>query len=152
MPLGCKQQPDPLAVPVWCRQAANWRWDATSASGAQAAAFFRDLAGHGIVWWVRDDEGSPTFPGAVFPYWSTRARAQRAARIWGPEFQAEPMPVAQWRARALPDLDKDGYRVGIIWSGPRLTGWDFTVPEVLNRLAYAFGEPPYDRPDVTEDR
>ena len=54
-------------------------------------------------------------------------------------------PLDLWRNAALPDLARDDYRVGINWSGERLTGWDFTVDEVLNRLAHALGEPPYDR-------
>jgi hypothetical protein len=55
------------------------------------------------------------------------------------------MPLDHWRNAALPDLAKDEFRVGINWSGQRLTGWDFTVDEVLNRLAHALGEPPYER-------
>ncbi|MEV8090767.1 hypothetical protein [Streptomyces nigra] len=43
-----------------------------------------------------------------------------------------------------PDLAKDDLRVGINWSGPRLTGWDFTVADVVDRLAHALAEPPYD--------
>jgi hypothetical protein len=104
-----------------------------SVSGAQAAAFFREVVQHGTVWWVRDDKGSPT-PRGVFPYWSSQGRAQRAAALWGPEFRVVAMPVEQWRDAALPDLAADDFRVGINWSGQRLTGWDFTVGEVLNRL------------------
>ena len=36
-----------------------------STSGAQAAAFFRDVVRHGTVWWVRDEEGSPAPVGSV---------------------------------------------------------------------------------------
>jgi hypothetical protein len=54
------------------------------------------------------------------------------------------MPLDHWRSVALPDLAKDDFRVGINWSGQRLTGWDFTVGEVVNRLIHALGEPPYD--------
>lgn len=115
-----------------------------SASGSQAAAFFRDVAEHHVVWWVRDDRGSPTpdteSGGPAFPYWSTEARAKRAAAIWGPQFRAVSMPLGHWRDAALPDLAAEGLRVGINWSGPRLTGWDFTVDEVVNRLAHALGE------------
>ncbi|GAA2531781.1 DUF2750 domain-containing protein [Winogradskya humida] len=109
-----------------------------SVSGAQAAAFFREIVQHRTVWWVRDDSGSPT-PRRVFPYWSSRARAQRAAALWGPEFRVGSMPLEHWRDAALPDLAKDDFRVGINWSGQRLTGWDFTVDEVINRLSHAEG-------------
>ncbi|WP_406840945.1 DUF2750 domain-containing protein [Streptomyces sp. AHU1] len=118
-----------------------------SVSGAQAAAFFRDVARTRTVWWVRNDEGCLVPVAAsgheAFPYWSTKARAQRAVELWGPDFRAVSMPLDQWRNAALPDLDKEDLRVGINWSGPRLTGWDFTVGEVVNRLNHALGEPPY---------
>lgn len=120
-----------------------------SVSGAQAAAFFREIVGTRTVWWVRDDDGSPTPVSSsgrpAFPYWSSEARAQRAAQIWGPQFRAVSMPLDHWRSAALPDLAKDDFRVGINWSGQHLTGWDFTVDEVINRLTHALGEPPYDR-------
>ena len=119
-----------------------------SASGAQAAAFFRGVAERRTVWWVRDDKGSPIVMSGTgqpaFPYWSSEARAESAARLWGPEFRVVAMPLDNWRNAALPDLARDNYRVGINWSGPNLTGWDFTVDEVLNRLAHALREPPYD--------
>ncbi|MEV6630255.1 DUF2750 domain-containing protein [Actinoplanes sp. NPDC051470] len=120
-----------------------------STSGAQAAAFFRDVAKNHTVWWVRDDDGSPTptVTGGdrAFPYWSTEARAKRAAALWGDEFRAVSMPLDHWRDKALPDLAKGRFRVGINWSGDQLTGWDFTVDEVLNRLAHALSAPPYDK-------
>ncbi|MER6187930.1 DUF2750 domain-containing protein [Streptomyces sp. NPDC001652] len=120
-----------------------------STSGAQAAAFFREIARARTVWWVRDDDGSaaPVSRSGqpTFPYWSSQTRAQRAAQLWGPQFRAVSMPLDHWRSAALPDLARDGLRVGINWSGQRLTGWDFTVGEVVNRLVHVLGEPPYDR-------
>jgi hypothetical protein len=47
------------------------------------------------------------------------------------------------RSIELAELADEGYRVGINWTGPRLVGWDFTVPEVLNRLAHVLREGPY---------
>ncbi|MFF3416027.1 DUF2750 domain-containing protein [Streptomyces sp. NPDC002698] len=120
-----------------------------STNGAQAAAFFREIALTRTVWWVRDDDGCPIPESSsgrpAFPYWSSETRAQRAAQLWGPQFRAVSMSLDHWRSAALPDLAKDDLRVGINWSGSRLTGWDFTVGEVVNRLLHALGEPPYDR-------
>lgn len=101
------------------------------------------------MWWVRDDDGSPapalSSGEQAFPYWSTEARAKHAAVLWGPQFGAVSMPLPHWRNAALQDPAKDGLRVGINWSGPHLTGWDFTVDEVLHRLAHVLREPPYDQ-------
>jgi hypothetical protein len=79
------------------------------------------------------------------PYWSSRPRAQRAADIWGSDLRPASLPLERWRDDDLPELADEGYHVGINWTGPRLVGWDFTVPEVLNRLAHALNEGPYRR-------
>lgn len=118
-----------------------------SHSASQAAAFFREVAGHRTVWYVTDDEGSPalkTFSGRrAFPYWSSQARAQRAAKTWGGGLRAIFVPLETWRSEELPELAAEDYLIGINWTGPRLVGWDFTVPEVLNRLAHSLREGPY---------
>src|SRR5205807_9032615 len=57
-----------------------------SQSAGQVAAFFREVARHRLLWCVRDDQGSPapktTSGKRAVPYWSSRARAKRAAEIW----------------------------------------------------------------------
>ncbi|MDQ1065287.1 hypothetical protein QFZ32_000726 [Streptomyces canus] len=45
------------------------------------------------------------------------------------------MSLDAWRDRDLPEAAREGYMIGINWSGPRLVGWSFTPMEVLNRLA-----------------
>ncbi|MEU4626918.1 DUF2750 domain-containing protein [Actinoplanes sp. NPDC023801] len=96
---------------------------------------------------MRDDQGSPApkvSSGArAMPYWSSRARAQRAADVWGSDLRPVSVSLEAWRDVDLPDLVDEGYQVGINWTGSRLTGWDFTVAEVLNRLAHALREGPY---------
>lgn len=77
------------------------------------------------------------------PYWSSRSRARRAADIWGNGLRPVSMTLETWRNDDLPELADEGYHVGINWTGPRLVGWDFTVAEVLNRLAHALREGPY---------
>ncbi|MGW0998353.1 DUF2750 domain-containing protein [Streptomyces sp. NPDC002523] len=112
-----------------------------SQSGSQAAAFFRDVRQSGVVWRVRDDEGTPAPLSAdgtrSLPFWSTSARAQRAATIWGNGLRVESMPLESWRDRELPDAAREGFKIGVNWSGPRLVGWSFTPAEALNRLAAA---------------
>jgi hypothetical protein len=126
-----------------------------SQSASQAAAFFREVADHRTVWYVRDDDGSPapkTSSGKrALPYWSSQARAQRAVKIWGGGLRAASVPLGTWRGEDLPELAAEDYLIGVNWTGPRLVGWDFTVPEVLNRLAHALREGPY-ADDNTGDR
>jgi len=96
---------------------------------------------------VKDDQGCPapkTSSGErALPYWSSEARAGRAAAIWGGGLRAVSVPMEIWRNKELTELAGEGFRVGINWTGPRLVAWDFTVPEVLNRLAHALCEGPY---------
>lgn len=112
-----------------------------SQSGSQAAAFFRDVHQNRVVWFVQNDDGMPTHLSASgtrsLGFWSTSARAQRAAKIWGNGLRVESMPLDTWRDGELPDYAHDGLKIGVNWSGPRLVGWDFTPQEVLNRLAAA---------------
>lgn len=112
-----------------------------SQSGSQAAAFFRDVRQSNVVWFVRDDNGSPTHSSAdgtrSLPFWSTSPRAQRAAKMWGHGLRVDAMSLGTWRDRVLPDAARDGLVIGINWSRPRLVGWSFTPREVLNRLGAA---------------
>nr|WP_093776093.1 MULTISPECIES: DUF2750 domain-containing protein [unclassified Streptomyces] len=115
-----------------------------SQSGAQAAAFFRDVARERTVWFVRDDAGSPAPMDSSgrrsAPFWSTAARARRAAELWAGNLRVESLTLDYWRNVDLTDLADEQLLVGINWSGPRLVGWSFTVPEVINRLTRALGE------------
>ncbi|NED84588.1 DUF2750 domain-containing protein [Streptomyces sp. SID11233] len=110
-----------------------------SQSGAQAAAFFRDVCENGVVWLVRNGEGSPTHLSAdgtrSLPFWSTSPRARRAAKIWEGGLRARSMPLDTWCDLVLPDAARAGLVIGINWSGPRQVGWSFTPKEVLDRLA-----------------
>ncbi|SDX36579.1 Protein of unknown function [Amycolatopsis xylanica] len=110
-----------------------------SQSAAHADAFFRDIARTGVVWQVRDDQGSPSptdESGArVLPYWSTQARAARAAKVWGGGLKPASLPLAHWVERELAGIEKDGFLVGLNWSGPGMTGFALTAREVLARLS-----------------
>lgn len=112
-----------------------------SQSGAQAAVFFRDVRRSRTVWFVRDEQGSPAprNPDGTrsLPFWSTSARAARAARLWGRGLWVASTPLEQWRDSELPSAAEDGLLIGVNWSGPRLTGWSLTAAEVLNRLSAA---------------
>jgi hypothetical protein len=115
-----------------------------SQSAAQATAFFREVAHSRLVWYVHDDAGSPapvTSTGRrAQPFWSSAGRAARAAAVLGGDLRAGSVPLAAWRDTRLVVLSRDGFLVGINWTGPRLVGWDFTVEQVRARLAAAARE------------
>lgn len=85
-------------------------------------------------------EWRPRAEGIAVPFWSTAARTNRAAKLWGGNLRVECLTLDHWRNAELPDLADEQLLVGINWSGPRLVGWSFTVPEVINPLTRALGE------------
>ncbi|MEQ4210148.1 DUF2750 domain-containing protein, partial [Actinopolymorpha sp. B9G3] len=48
----------------------------------------------------------------------------------------EPVEISgqDWLDKWLPNLEKDGLRIGLNWSGARATGYDLTVADVLRNL------------------
>ena len=116
-----------------------------SVAAAQARAFYEEAVREDSVWAVRDGEGfpAPLTPDGrrAMPFWSLRTRAQSViARVpaYGVLVPVE-LPLAEFRARWLPGLQRDGIRVGVNWSGPFSTGYDLTAREVENLLAAVIG-------------
>lgn len=67
-----------------------------SQSGSQAAAFFREARQSGVVWFVRDDEGSPTPPPRtareVFPTGRPQPAPRGRRRSGGTGYVLSPCP------------------------------------------------------------
>jgi hypothetical protein len=114
-----------------------------SQSASQAAAFFVEVTRTGHLWTVRDDGGYPAPMDAdgrrSAPFWSSEARVRRViANVPAyAGFVPDELDLTGWRDRWLPGLRRDGLLVGLNWTGPRATGYDFTPDEVLARLAAA---------------
>lgn len=111
-----------------------------SQAAAQASAFYREVLTSGLVWGIRDANGYPapmTPGGRAFPLWSTRARAERviatvpAYRV----FEVVEIPWAWVIDTLLPDLERDGLRVGVNWTGPRAVGYDLEPRQLLVNVA-----------------
>ena len=66
------------------------------------------------------------------PFWSAKRRAELiVAEVDAYQgFSVVAVPLAEWRARWLPGLRKDGLRVGLNWSGDRATGHDLEPSDV----------------------
>ena len=65
------------------------------------------------------------------PFWSSPARAQRAADT--EQFagcQPRRLSLAEFQERWLPGLERDGLLVGVNWTGARFTGYDVEPAEV----------------------
>jgi hypothetical protein len=121
---------------------ADRRRVAVSASGSQAAAFWRDIAKSGEVWTVEDDGGIPAPKASdgrrALPVWSTRSRVERI--IKNVPAYAGFRPVS-WSLSEFEEeidaLEEAGYLVGINWSGPRATGYDLEPSSVRESIEAA---------------
>ena len=101
-----------------------------SNAASQAAAFYRDVAKSGQVWTIRDEGGYPaplTRSGEqAHPFWSTRSRVERIIKSVPAYSGFEPEEI-RWevfRDKWLPNLRRDGYLLGVNWSGASAGGYD----------------------------
>lgn len=105
-------------------------------AGSQAHAFYREVAKKRLVWTIRDAGGYPapkTRTGQrAQPFWSSKSRIDRIKKI-APAyamFEAVEISWEEFRDKWLPELTRDGYLVGVNWSGKNVTGYDLDAPWV----------------------
>jgi hypothetical protein len=101
-----------------------------SASAAQAAAFYRDVAKSQRLWTVARNGHFAAVPGhegtTVQPFWSARSRVERIIKRVAVYAGSEPIEVtwAAFRDEWLPRFRRDRVLVGVNWSGAAATGYD----------------------------
>jgi hypothetical protein len=115
-----------------------------SQAASQAHAFYRDVSTTKTVWTVRDEGGFPA-PKVVSgrraqPFWSSRSRAERIIKTVAAYsgFQPYEIGLEDFLAEWLPSLERDGFLVGVNWSGPKAVGYDLEpsrLAEVLMATA-----------------
>lgn len=110
-----------------------------STAAAHAAAFYREVVKSRVIWTIKDAGGYPapkTSEGRAQPFWSSRSRAERVIETVAAYkgFEAVEVPWSEFAARWVPDLAKDGLRVGVNWSGSRATGYDLAPEEVVKNV------------------
>ena len=107
-----------------------------SQAAAQATAFYREVAATRKLWGIKDEGGvpAPTTPeGRAMPFWSSRQRAERATKTEAyAGFTTFELSWEEFADRWLSGLEQDGIRVGVNWTGQRLTVYDLG-PDELRR-------------------
>jgi hypothetical protein len=109
-------------------------------SASQAHAFYRDVAKNKKVWTIRDEEGFPqplTATGErAQPFWSTLSRVQKIIKNAPAYSSFVPVEISweEFRDEWLPELEEDGVRVGVNWSGKKAVGYDLDVSWVRNAI------------------
>ena len=107
-----------------------------SLSGAHKAAFRREAPQEGRVFSIRDADGFPISTGAL-PFWSKQSRAKRVVTQVEAyrDFDVVEIDMDDWLGTWLPDLERDGFLVGVNWAGPRATGYDMAPTQVAGWFA-----------------
>lgn len=125
-------------------------------AASQAAAFYRDVAVHKMVWTLEDDIGYPapkTQTGRrAMPFWSSKARVQKIIATVEAYSGFTPISftwevfVAEW----IPELKRDDQLVGVNWSGVRALGYDLEPDDVLANVSAAIErrESPFPRKEL----
>jgi hypothetical protein len=109
-----------------------------SLSGAHRAAFRREAPREGRVFSIRDEGGFPTPTDAdgnrALPFWSKSSRAERVTILVSAYrgFDVVEIGLDDWLERWLPELDRDGFLVGVNWAGAHATGYDVAAAEVAD--------------------
>jgi uncharacterized protein DUF2750 len=112
-------------------------------AGAQAHAFYREVARTGDVWSLGDGQSMFVVfseSGArVFPHWSLRRRAQRivdtvpgvaSCKVLG---SSSSNFLDNWAAI----LERDGILVGINWAGSNANGFEMPVKMLASQIEAA---------------
>jgi hypothetical protein len=113
-----------------------------SQAASQAWAFYREVAKTRVVWTVRDEGGFPAPMNSegkrAQPFWSSRSRVERIIKSVPAYSSFEPYEISweDFRTKWVPDFVRDGFLVGLNWSGKRAVGYDIE-PENLVRSVEA---------------
>jgi hypothetical protein len=72
------------------------------------------------------------------PFWSSRSRVEKIIATVAAYEGFEPVEITldAFLEKWLPGLERDGFRVGVNWSGPHATGYDIE-PRVIRRALEA---------------
>lgn len=114
-------------------------------TAAHTRRFFTEATRDCAVWTINDENGFPAPVGEggirVAPFWSSRSRVETIIETVPAysDFHPVEISLADYEERWLPGLRRDGFNVGVNWSGPRATGYELTPGEVLLGLDRAKG-------------
>lgn len=110
-------------------------------AASQASRFYEEVVTSRSVFTLLDDGSFLVFPVnglEVVPFWSTESRVtivQRNHPKYRP-FACDKIDLDVFCDRTLRDLERENVHIGVNWSGARLTGYDVSVPDLLQNLSY----------------
>ena len=112
-----------------------------STAAAHATTFYVDAATHRVVFTLLEDDSFLVLRVGgteVIPFWSTRARIQKMQELH-PKYSGyaiEEIPLSKFMSTTLDLLAAESIRVGVNWSGERLTGYDLSVDDLRRNIGH----------------
>jgi len=128
-----------------------------SLAAAHAAKFYEEATAERRVFTFLVDGSFLVFPvrgGEVVPFWSSLSRLQRVQESHEKyrRYTADEIPLSDFLLKTLPQLANEQIRVGVNWSGDRLTGYDLTVDDLRHNLDHWTRKHKVGRRDLTDGR
>jgi hypothetical protein len=108
-----------------------------SVAAAQASAFYREVAEHGVLWTMQSSEGIPLVKNGagqdVIGFWSLKSRVQKVIDTV-PKYSNDVPVEISWDdfVKGMgADMRKKGVLVGVNWSGKGMQGYDIEVERLI---------------------
>jgi hypothetical protein len=116
-----------------------------SQSASQAAAFYKEVARNKKVWTVKDSRGFPAPRNGegirAQPFWSSLARVRKILKTVQAYsgFESYEISWEEFTSDWVPDLNRNGFLVGINWSGAKAVGFDLKPGQVKESVESYIG-------------
>jgi len=110
-------------------------------SSAQASKFYEQVVEDGRVFTFLAEGSFLVFPmrdGEVVPFWSSATRLARI-RNHHPkyrQYEIDEIPLSKFLDDVVPQLAAEDIRIGVNWSGKRLTGYDISTDDLQKNIQY----------------
>lgn len=110
-------------------------------AASEASKFYEEVVASRTVFTLLDEGDFLLFMInglEVVPFWSTESRIAVVQKNHPRyrRFACDKIELEAFLERTLPELQVEGIHIGVNWSGTRLTGYDISVPDLVQNLSY----------------
>ena len=116
-----------------------------SVAALQARKFYEQVVAERRVYTFLADGSFLVFPvdrAEVVPFWSSASRLQRVQEHHAKyrAYETDEIPLADFLEKTLCQLETAKIRVGVNWSGERLTGYNLNVADLRRNLDFCLAK------------
>jgi len=110
-------------------------------AAAQASQFYEQVSREAKVFTFTENQCFLVFvvdEKEVVPFWSSRSRVERIQKehLKYRKYAIDEISLTDFLKKTLVQLEEESIHVGVNWSGKRLTGYDVSVEDLRQNLAY----------------